>query len=428
MRHILTGRVRPVAIFYNTPSDGAASPGAGATPPADPPPKDDKGGAAKPPKEGDGAAPPPAEKPPADDGKGKAPAKKKKDGLLEVLSGGAAEKPPEGGAGKPDPTETEKADAARREAEVAEATKGLSQKAAENFRTVAAARDAAEQRANDLQKQLDTIKTQQPQIPPEVQTKLAKFEALQQEHNSLLEMVEKIGAERSPTYQKKFVQGRANLIGKAAGLVKKYGGDEGQFKAALELQGRERSDALQTAMADMHALDQQRVAAVLTEVESLEEEGASFLGNAKESLLKEEQEAQQIESQRMREMVQQREAGFTEVANKMLHKLPDDHELAAETNPIVDKAIEKARQFLFEGKDFAEFAQASIAYAMFPVMQEKLLAAANTIAELESKLEEYTAADPGNGGSGGGGGGGAATETKGFTERFKGAMSGGAAA
>lgn len=439
---ILTGRINPL-FFFNAPAEGggagvaegetAAEPGAlggafktmlstmkGEEPKVEVPEKDLEEGAQKKAvvaKEPDAAAVAAA----AAAEKAKEKPAKKKDPLLEVLKGKT-----EGEEKKTEPTEAEKADASKRAADIEAATKGLSPKAAENFKAVATARDAAEQRAAALAKELETIKSQKPSLPPDVQTKLARLDELEKEHATVMDAMEKIGAERSPTYQKKFVNGRAALVKKAGDLVKKYGGNEEGFKAALNLTGRERSEAMQEAMGDLHALDQQRVAAILTDLEVLDEEGAAFLQNSKAMLQREELEAQQQEAQQLQEMSRARETAFFNVANQMLHRLPDDHELAAEANPMVDKAIEDAKKFLFEGKDFDSFAKASIAHAMYPVLQQKLFDAATKIAELEAQLEELADAEPGSVGSGGGAGGNAAEQPKGFADRFKGAMTSGA--
>jgi hypothetical protein len=449
MRHILTGRIKPLQTLL-APDDGGGEGGAGNGEAANGEPKGLGGsfkamlatmsGDGTPPEQntqkekqetpeakaalGDqtklDAAAAAAKEAAAAKAKEKPP--KKGDPLLEILKEKKAEDPDK----KVEPTEAEKVDAAKRAADIEAATKGLSPKAAENFKAVAAARDAAEQKANALQKELETLKAAKPAIPPEIQEKLARLQEIETEHASLLDVVQKIGAERSPAYQNKFVKGKNALVEKAANIVKKFGGNADDFKAALALNGRERSDALSESMADLHDMDRTRVAAILTEIESLDEEGGSFLENAKESLMREEQEAQQMERQRQTEMVQAREAAFHATANKMLHRLPDDHPLAAEANPMVDKALQEAKKFLFEGSDFNEFAEASVAKAMYPLLQQRLLTAAQTIAELEERLEELTNAEPGGGGSGGGSGTDAKGEEKGFADRFKGAMTVGA--
>ena len=442
MRHILTDRIKPLTFLLASPDEGGGGGGEkeGAngeptglggsfkamlsTMAGDGAPAEEKNTQIRQKEASEAEAAPDAGKPDAAAAAKEAAAKAKKekpgDPLLEILKekkAGEEKKPAE-------PTEAERADAAKKAADIEAATKGLSAKAAENFRTVASARDAAEQKAAALAKELETLKTAKPAIPPEIQEKLNRLAEIETEHASLLDVVQKIGAERSPAYQNKYVKGKAALLDRAAGIVKKYGGDDSAFKAALALTGRDRSDALSESMADLHDMDKNRIAAILTEVEALEEEGASFLDNAKESLQREEQEAQQMERQRTQEMVQARESAFVSVANKMLHRLPDDHPLAAEANPMVDAAIEKAKKFLFEGSDFNEFAEASVARAMYPVLQERLLGAADRIAELEAQLEEFTNADPGGGGSGGGSGTDAKGEEKSFADRYKSTMAG----
>jgi hypothetical protein len=350
---------------------------------------------------------------------GKKPAK---DALTEILTGAK----PEAGAGaagagddaakKAAEVEAEK----KRAAEIQEQTKGMSAAARENFTKLAAARDAAEQKAATLASEVEKLKAQKPEIPADAQQKLAAYEALKVEHEKLEKTLEQIGVERSPAYQRKYVAGRQAKIDKAKELVKKFGGDPNAFVEALSLQGKERSVAIRTAMADMDEFDVQRVAGVVTELEALDEEAASYLGNAKKSLQEEERNAQAQEQERAVQTVQAKSAAFLETANQMLHRFPDDHPLAAEANPIVDKAIADAKKFLFECDDFGSFAQAAVAHVLYPQMQERLGAMVKRNMELEAQIEELTGAEPdlGSGGGGGGGGGGGNEKPKGFAERF----------
>lgn len=348
--------------------------------------------------------------------KKEAPKKKARDPMLDVLG----EKKPD--EKKPDvpPVDAAKAKEAR-EAEIAAATKGMSAPAAANFKKLAAERDAAEKKAADIAAEFEKVKAAKPELPSEVKQQLADLEALRAEHAKAMDMLEKIGAERSPAYQTKYVKGRATLIEKATTLVKNLGGDSAAFAAAMELKGKDRSAAMANAMEQMESFDVQRVAAIVTELESLDEEGSKFLGNARESLQAEEQRAQQQEHERRQQLASAQDQTFTAVANGMLSKLPDDHPDAAEVNGLVDKVIAEAKEFLFKSDKFEDFSTAAIAKAMFPVMKQKLSEAAQTIMKLEQQIEDLTNADPDLGSGGGGAGSGGAPQEKSFVERFKGA-------
>lgn len=412
MKKILTGQIQPTVIFHESPDEGGGDGGGGAATQTEEIPKvgsafsqmiktmrPDETPAApdatKP--EGDDAAKKAAEDKAKEEAAAKAKETKAKkerkpDPLLETLSPSPATEKKEEKA--PELDEKQKA-------EIEAATKGMSQKAADHFKTVVSQKDAAERRAITAEAELKKIKEAGPQIPAEVKAQLEELDATKKELATLRDTMEKIGAERSPTYQSKFVAGKQKLIDKAKGLVAKLGGDPNAFVAALNLSGKERSEALEEAMANVSAMDAQRVALVITEMEALDEEGASYLSNARESLINEEKHAQQIEAARMKEVAVAREAQFTQVANTMLHRLPDDHPLAAEANAIVDKALVDAKKFLFDTNDFDEFAKASVAHAMFPVLQKRLLESAQRIADLEAELEEIRAAEPGISSGGG---------------------------
>jgi hypothetical protein len=361
----------------------------------------------------------PVETKPEDTGKPEAPKKSKiektkPDPLLDMLSGEAAKAEVK--------KETPAVDPAK-EAEIVAATKGMSPKASDNFRLIASARDAAETRAADLQRQLDAIK-QGPQFTPEIQAKLERLEAIEKEYGEMSSVMEKIGAERSPTYQNKFVKGRQELINKAKALVRKNGGDDVAFEEAIKLTGSDRNDAISTALVNINAMDSSRIGDLLTKLDVLDEEGEAFITNARESLLAEEKAQQQAELQRRQQVAKDQDENFMKVVNTMLHKFPDDHPLAAEANPMVDEVIAGAKEFLFKNEDFGEFVKAAVSHRMYPKMIEKLGAATKRIAELETMIEEYESAGPDVGNGSVSTPDGAKEAPKGLAGRFSQAMAG----
>lgn len=307
-----------------------------------------------------------------------------------------------------------------KEAEIAAATKNLSPKAAENFRKVTTERDQALAQAAAFQKELETLKTS-PQFTPEIKAKLDAYDALQQERDQLNAAMEKLGAERSPAYQNKFVKGRQALIDKAKGVIARNGGDATLFEQALGMTGAERAETMAAATGSMAALDSTRVSNLLTEIEALEEDGKKFIENARESLLNEEREAQQQELRQREELARNQDASFTQVINGIFHKFPDDHPLAAEANPMVDAAVTKAREFMQKETRYEEFVKAAAAYAVYPQMKERMGILAQKLAEAEEKLAALEDAEPD---LSNGGGAAPKAETKGFAGRFSAAMAG----
>lgn len=334
----------------------------------------------------------------------------KPDPLLGMLDPAAKESP------KVEPT----ADPTK-EAEIAAATKGMSGKAADNFRTIAKARDEAQAEAAALRKELESIKGN-PQITPEIKAKLDAYESLQQERDQLNAAMEKLGAERSPAYQNKFVKGRQALVEKAKGLIARNGGDASLFEQALGMTGSERAEAMSAATGNMAALDANRVAGLLTDIEALDEDGKKFIENARESLINEEREAQQQELRQREELARNQDASFTQVINGIFHKFPDDHPLAAEANPMVDAAVTKAREFMAKETRYEEFVKAAAAYAVHDQMKQRMGILAQKLAEAEEKLAAFEDAEPDL--SSGGGGPAGKPEQKGLAGRFSAAMAG----
>lgn len=307
------------------------------------------------------------------------------------------------------------------EAEIAADTKGMSAGSAANFRKLAQAKHAVEVEADRLRKELNAAKAAKPELPPEVKAQLTELERLREEHRNAQETLEKIGAERSPQYQNKFVNGRNSLVERAKKLVQSRGGDGAAFADAMaKLQGRERSVAIQAAVENLEQIDVQSVASLVAQVDDLDEQAKDFLANSRTELERQERDQQAAEQEEINKNLAARRQRFNEVFNGMLKMYPDDHPMAAEANPIVKEALEKAQSFLFETTTFDKFAEASIAYALYPTLQKNLAAAASRIIELEAQLEEIEAAGP-SVGSGGGGSGGQ-EQPKGFADRFKGEM------
>lgn len=404
---ILTGRLLPKLIAFATEAPEA-------------PTKEEGGLAGLYQKEMDGGADDPAkETPPAKEAKPvekKEPEKKvektKRDPLLDVLD---SKKETEQKEVNPEP-EAEEAKKAR-EAELTEATKGMQGKVRENFEKAMNRAHTAEQKAATLEKELTALKAQKVELPAEVKAQLAELESLRKDHKEVMDQMERIGVERSPGYQNKFVKGRKQLVDKAVEMMKRYGGADEKFLAALELSGKQRSTAMAEALEGMEDYERNRVASLINQIEDLDEEGAKYLLNASESLQQQEVEAQRAErEQRTQDQVKQKEA-FMVTANSMLRKFPEDHPLAAETNPMVDQVIADAQKFMFEETNFQSFSEAAIAKAMFPHFKQRLGAAAQRIAELEQQLEEMSAAEPGTK-SGGGDDNGADDQPKSLAQRY----------
>lgn len=311
------------------------------------------------------------------------------------------------------PTPTPAADDLNRE----ELTKGMSDSGRKNF---ARLEDHWKGRYAKLETELAEAKKTAADPAHAEETKRLKeeHEKLKAEHADMLKTIELIGVERSPQFQAKYVTGRNKLVDEAAKKVTKAGGSPEKFRAALELEGRARYDAIEEALDGAPAFVANQLAAAVSQIEALDEEKTEALQNGKGKLTEWAEQETAKQREEGAKMVAAREARFAELVPALaqdvlfLRRVPDGSEGAEEWNKIVDEVVNGGKEFLFNASNFDDFAAAAMKSRAYDKLQGLFLKTREENLALTAQLAELMDSEPGaaNRGGGGGGGGGKTNE------------------
>lgn len=362
--------------------DGGATPPAKVDPPTPPPPGKKPGRAAaveKPP-----VAPPAKADPPASTDPIGLPA-----GVIDPPAGAPpAKKDPPAGTPPPDPATDE-------------LTKGMSEAARGNFKKMQETHAA---KVAELTGQIEELKKGGAGEAAGIK---AQLEKVQKENAELLEVVEKIGLERSPQFTQKFVKGRAELVTKMLAKVQEVGGDAEAFKKALTLGGKARFEAMQGALIDVPDMAQAQIAQLVGSLEGIDAERDTVLAQSKETLSAwERQQLEQAEQQRQQMGVAQR-TRFTQLLDAMsgttmmLRRVPPETPGADQWNATVDEIVKGGETLLFETTDWDQFAAASIRAKAYEKLEPMFKQTHALLAEANKRIAELTAAEPGTSNGGG---------------------------
>lgn len=312
-------------------------------------------------------------------------------GVIEPAAAPAAGTPP----AKTPPAEPAAAAAAD------EITKGMSDGARANFKKM---QDAHAAKVADLTREIEALKTGGAGEAASIKTQLEK---VQQENKELLDVVEKIGLERSPQFTRKFIKGREELIGKTLAKVTEVGGDGDAFKKALGLSGKARFEAMEHALVDVPEMAKAQIAGLVGNLETIDAEKDAVLAKSRETLTDwERQQLEQAEQQRQQMGVAQR-TRFTQLLDAMsgttmmLRKVPAETPGADQWNATVDEIVKGGETLLFETTDWDQFAAASIRAKAYEKLEPMFKQTHALLAEANKRIAELTAAEPGTSNGGG---------------------------
>lgn len=409
----LTQQIKPAFLLE---SDNGAAGGAGASPTAPPPPKvgsafskmasDMKAGEidSDPP-----PAEPPAAKPPAAPKPAAKPADKPKVDIPKPAVPSSVFDEPTTPALKPG--EKPPADPATAEPDFEELTKGATPATRKNFERQ---KTHYEEKLTTAQKELETLRAQVAAYelkPDEVKTLRTEKDRLAAEHAEMQKNIELIGLERSTKFQEKFVKGRTTLVDDAAKRVTKAGGDAAKFKAALALpDGAEKYAAMEEAFGNMPPFMQNQVAAIVTQIETLDEDRAATLADASGNMRKwaeEETAAQRAEAIKA---VEARQTRFNDLMPELakgcilLRKVDPASEGAEQWNAVVDQVVAEGKDFLFNGNKFDDFAAAAVKSRAYDRLQEIFVLTRQENETLRQQVVDLSGSEPGASSGAGAGG------------------------
>lgn len=204
-----------------------------------------------------------------------------------------------------------------------------------------------------------------------------------------------------PETQKRFVQGRAELVRKAADKTKAYGGaSEFIVQAMGEPEGRVRNDLIKQALSELDPTEQSRVMHFITEVEKLDDEKADLQKDPQGAWAKLQASEKEANARRL-ELI---EKNKRTVFDGVLGELPRGHFLLRTVNPALAGAdehngfVEKAKAAAFRllGADATpqELAEASVKSQLTDRYRDLYLASRKEVKTLMSRLSASEESSP----------------------------------
>lgn len=185
----------------------------------------------------------------------------------------------------------------------------------------------------------------------ELEAKIAKLEAdyqaAQAKASEYQKLVQQVNIEIDPEFRKNYVDGRKKLIGEARAIAEESGLDPKAVEVALNLQGKSRVEALDTAVEGMSSFQQGRLGDVINKLNRLDTEAAEQRSNPDDYLRRREEQQAIREREEQKQFAETMSRAFTDalreasVESVLLKKLDG----VDWWNNEVDESLTKAREF-----------------------------------------------------------------------------------
>lgn len=211
-----------------------------------------------------------------------------------------------------------------------------------------------------------------------------------------------INVDYHPDHRRKFIDGRRELVDRAAQKASAYGADGKKIVQAMgEPEGRMRSDMLEEALGDMKPIERDRVMAFILDAVKLDDERAELQKDPQGAWNK----LQTSERERIREAQEQAENFKKSTFEGALRDMPSRYFLMRTVDPTIPGADEhnsfvesvKANAFKLLGPDATpqELVEASIKSQMVDRLQKHLSDSRGEVKTLLARLADYEGAEPG---------------------------------
>lgn len=251
----------------------------------------------------------------------------------------------------------------------------------------------------------EKAKSGDPQTKQELEAIRQEREALKAENIKLRDAVTALNVEYDPTVQEKYVAGRERLVDKAAFDVEQYGGDSKAFREALGFKGRQQTEGIRAALAEVDEVDRAAILDKVSKIRALDEEKADLLRDSQGSYKKLSEAQQQRALQEQEHAEQAKKAIFDRIAKDLPSKHPllspvgADADGAEDWNRDLASDHEKARHAISSDADWNEINEIALKGARYDRVEEMLIeerrARREDVESLKSELQKYQSAEPG---------------------------------
>lgn len=253
-----------------------------------------------------------------------------------------------------------------------------------------------DKRISELTAELETAKASPSGTTEEIAS-------LRKQLDEYKDAVVAINVEYDPEHRKKFVDGRVDLVGKAASKAHAFGGDQEGIKKAMDMpEGRGRSAAIKEALSGIEdEYDRGRVLDLIKDVAKLDDEKADLMKDPQGAWAR----LQESEKARITQAAQKAEEYKKTVFETVAKTMPDKASVLREVDPDLPGATEhnasakamKESAFKLLGNDAKpeHLVEAAFWREAGPKTQELLVTTRKELTTALAALKGYEKADPG---------------------------------
>lgn len=219
-----------------------------------------------------------------------------------------------------------------------------------------------------------------------------KLEKVQQERDELSEQLKLTAIERHPEFKRRFEERATKLIATAKSMVG-VGQDEKIVQVMFMAEGDERTEQLDDLFAELPVSKQARLANIIQDMDTLQEERVEALNNANATM----ESLSETDRQNQAGYHQGQEQLFDEIANAKAPNIggfyvtKEDDE---EWNTGVQERVDLARRIYTGATTAEELVLASLWAAQAPDQRKALYAQVEVNRRLKAQIKELTGATP----------------------------------
>jgi len=225
----------------------------------------------------------------------------------------------------------------------------------------------------------------------EVQAKLeSRLNDLQKERDDLHARLEEASLERTPEFQRHYIEQAEARMNEAASIVP---GKEAVLKQILKMpEGDLKNASLNEFLGDLNDLQRTELVLAMRELRNLERERQEKLKDARNQLKLKDQTLADVRKRESQESLSRFESELGEIVktNALLQTRAGDEAW----NTRVKNSIEAARELYQGGGTAQERARAALLATTAPVLIEQLIQAAKQIDALKAQVDDIRAKGP----------------------------------
>lgn len=271
----------------------------------------------------------------------------------------------------------------------------------DNWSKARKAIEARDLKINELSTQLSQAKEN-----PEVKSKLSELQSahdlLKAENDTLRDAITAANVELLPEFRAKYIEGRNQLVAKAADKIKAYGGNAEALKDALALpEGARRDAALEEAMGDsLSDTAKTKIHAIVAQLDDLNEAAAGERANAQQAYERLTAKQKEELAQQQQQFESRKQQTFEAVTKRLQSEVPTLRMVdpsvpgAEEWNGGIKQAMESSQKLFAPDANPEEIVAHAIKGSRYDALEKMFLESRKELAQAKQELTELSGAQP----------------------------------